>query len=53
MRSSWDMDDIYLEYADLVEAGEIDPNIFSEEDYVQDFISSRIDRAMDRLDMER
>lgn len=44
-----DMDELYMEYADLVEAGEIDPKQVSVEDYVQDKISSAIDYAHDRM----
>lgn len=47
------MEDLYIQYDELVESGEIDPNEISCEDWVIDQWSSMIDRAIDRLDMER
>lgn len=47
------MDELYMEYDDLVEAGEIDPNEISIEDWVADRVSTAIDRAHDSMDMER
>ena len=44
------MDELYMEYDDLVEAGELDPATISIEDYVIDRYSSLVDHAMD---MER
>lgn len=39
----YDMDDIYMEYEDLVEAGEIDPAEVSVEDYVADKLAEMAD----------
>ncbi len=47
------MDDWYMEYDELVEAGEIDPKTLSVDDFVIDRISSAIDDAHDSMDMER
>ena len=43
-----DIDDFYMEYDDLVEAGEIDPNIQS----IDDFVESRIGDLYDRADLD-
>jgi hypothetical protein len=45
-----DMDDICMEYDDLVEAGEINPHQVSLSDYMEDKIGTIIDRAMDVYD---
>lgn len=42
-----DMDDICMEYDDLVEAGEIDPRKTSLSDYIEDTIGRLTDKAMD------
>lgn len=47
------MDDLCIEYDELVEAGEIDPKKISIEDWLVDRISEATDRAMDLMDMER
>lgn len=44
-----DLDELYMEYDELVEAGEIDPKRTSIEDFVTDKISSAIDWAHDRM----
>lgn len=49
----WHKDDAYLEYDDLVESGEIDPEEVSLEEHVLDRWTDMIDDAMDRIDMER
>lgn len=41
------MDELYMEYADLVAAGEIDPSKISVEDWVQDQLGQMIDKAHD------
>jgi hypothetical protein len=38
-----DLDDIYMEYDDLVEAGEIDPAVTSVEDYIESKVSGLTD----------
>lgn len=48
-----DIDDLYIEYEELVEAGEIDPKETSVEDYVEDWISGAVDRAEWAMDLER
>jgi hypothetical protein len=48
-----DLDELYMEYEDLITAGEIDPKKVSIEQYIEDRISSLIDDAHDRMDMER
>jgi acyl CoA:acetate/3-ketoacid CoA transferase alpha subunit len=48
-----DMDDLYIQYDELVAMGELDPEETSIEDYIIDKISEATDYAMDRLDMER
>lgn len=48
-----DQDDLYIEYDELVESGEIDPQEISVEDWVTDRISELTDRAMDYMDMDR
>lgn len=45
--TKWHKDDDYIEYANLVEAGEINPKEVSVEDYVADKMAERIDRAHD------
>ena len=40
-----DMDDICIEWQDLVDAGEIDPEENTLEDYMEDQVSRMIDRA--------
>lgn len=47
------MDELYIEYEDLVEAGEIDPKEISIHEFIENRIGSLIDDAMDSLDMER
>ncbi len=47
------MDELYIQYDELVQAGEIDPEEISVEDWVIDQWSGMIDDAMDRMDMER
>ncbi len=44
-----DIKDYYLEYDELVEAGEIDPKEVSVEDFVADKLAEAIDRAHDML----
>jgi len=39
-----DMDDICMEYDDLVEAGEINPGVLSLNDYIEDKLSELMDR---------
>lgn len=48
-----DMDDICMEYDDLVEAGEIDPSETSLSEYIEDKVGEAIDRAMDSIDYDR
>lgn len=42
-----DWDELYMEYDDLVESGEIDPKEVSIEDWIEDRVSSLIDYASD------
>lgn len=43
----WHKDDAYLEYADLVESGELDPDEESLEDFVLDRWTDLLDRETD------
>ena len=40
-----DLDDLYMEYEDMVENGEIDPTEINVEDYVADRLAAMVDRA--------
>lgn len=44
-----DIKEYYMQYADLVEDGEIDPKEISIEDFVTDKLSSLIDQARERM----
>jgi hypothetical protein len=48
-----DQDEWYMEYEDLVEAGEIDPAKTSLSDFLEDKMGEMIDRAMDSIDYDR
>jgi acyl CoA:acetate/3-ketoacid CoA transferase alpha subunit len=47
------MDELYIQYDELVEAGEIDPAEYPVEEWIVDKISEATDRAHDMMDMER
>jgi acyl CoA:acetate/3-ketoacid CoA transferase alpha subunit len=48
-----DWDDLYIEYDELVEAGEIDPVKYPVEEWIIDKVSEATDRLLDSADMER
>lgn len=48
-----DWDDLCIEYEELVESGEIDPDEETMEEFIEREMSESIDKAMDSIDMDR
>lgn len=44
----WQQDEPYIEYDELVEAGEIDPKTLSQEDFVADYWAGLIDHIYEQ-----
>lgn len=42
-----------IEYADLIDAGEIDSTLYTLDEYIADRIGTAIDNAMDRMEDDR
>lgn len=48
-----DIKELYMEYSDLVDAGEIDPNEVGVEEWVEDEWSSQCDYAYEQAKAQR